>query len=231
MRLLGRGNSDDPYERFAAAFEADSERGITGEWTDADTEQLFGASSPLYSRYLTTRAAPSYDSGLWRLLLPGGSPDLRTFNGPEGWISDWPELGGLATFGYDWLGRLYVIDTDGTWTGVGTVLRFSPASGDVESATSTATGLDEYLFRLLPKRKAQWLDAAYFADWLRSGGRALRSTECVSYVVPLVLGGTDDIPNLELSDLMTYLSASGQIHEQLRDVPEGTVIERVTLDG
>jgi hypothetical protein len=45
--------------------------------------------------------------------------------------------------------------------------------------------------------------------------------------VPLLLGGEDDLPNLEAVDLLTYLSVSGQVVAQVGGLPDGTAIDRI----
>ena len=223
--------SEQTGDAFVAAFGADTDTSAaSSDWADGNTHKVFGASSPRYSTFLGTEARASYDNGLWRLLLPGGSPELSEFNGPTGWTSDWPEMVGLTAFGYDWLGRLYVVDRAGAWTKQGAVVRFSPATGDVEEATAKPSSLDEYLFELLPRHKRDWLSADYFDDWREGRGRPLKTTECVGYTVPLLLGGVDDVPNLEIIDLMVHLSASGQIFRQAMDLDDDTTINRVKFE-
>jgi hypothetical protein len=199
-------------------------------WSEHDTQRLLGAVNPRYSAYLADAASASYDRGLFRVLLPGGVPDLVAFNAAEGWTAEWPEFRGLRAFAYDWLGRLYVADADGSWTKPGSVVRFTPALGEVETPTAKAISVDAFLFEALPKNRRDWLSADYFDDWLATGGSAPSPTECISYKVPLALGGDDDLPNLEVSDMAVYLSLSGQVHRQVAGLPEGTPIDSIALD-
>ncbi len=202
----------------------------SGEWSESDTEAIFGTPSPRYSGWIARSAHASYDKGLLRVLLPGGRPDLTTFNRPDGWTAAWPGMGGLSVFAYDWLGRLHAIDAGGNWSRPGSVVRFSPGTGDIESPTRKPSTLDEYLLDLLPKNARDWLSADYFEDWLAAGGRPLNPTECAGYRIPLILGGEDDVPNLEIADLDVYLSFMGQIVTQTAHLPEGTVVDGVRFE-
>jgi hypothetical protein len=227
------GRSPDPQpdiSSFAKVFQPDGqlERAST-LWGESDTEAMFGAPSPLYAQFIGGPARASYDQGLLRVLLPGAAPDLIAINRPDGWTAAWPDMTGLMTFAYDWLGRLHAVDTRGAWSTAGTVVRFSPGTGEVESATDKPSKLDAYLFDILPKNSRDWLSADYFEDWLAAGGRPLKPTEAVGYKIPLILGGEDDVPNLETTDFEVYLSLSGQLHSQTADLPEGTRIDAVRL--
>lgn len=230
---LGRPDRRDPdsdVRRFAAAFPPDAEAATSRRpWGPAETEALFRTANPRYTDFIARSAVASYGKGILRVLLPGGVPDLVTVNGANGWTSEWPGLTGLAPFAYDWLGRLHMVDTRGSWIKAGSVVRFSPGTGDVEAATPKPCGLDEYLMDLLPRNARDWLSADYFDDWLAAGGRPLGPTECAAYIVPLTLGGEDDVPNLAVSDVEVYLSLAAQIHRQTADMPDGARIDGVSF--
>lgn len=42
-----------------------------------------------------------------------------------------------------------------------------------------------------------------------------------SFITPLCLGGEDSVDNLEASDPVVTVSLLGQIHDRIRDLPEG----------
>jgi len=48
--------------------------------------------------------------------------------------------------------------------------------------------------------------------------------EVYDFAVPPILGGEQVVTNVDVIDFITALGISGQIHEQLRDVPPGTPI-------
>lgn len=65
---------------------------------------------------------------------------------------------------------------------------------------------------------------------LRDAGIELELNQVYSHQQPLVLGGSDELENYETSDVSIYLSILGQIHEQVKDLPEGTVISDVEIE-
>ena len=50
--------------------------------------------------------------------------------------------------------------------------------------------------------------------------------ECLSFKLPPVLGGKIDPDNIEISDIAVHFSLAGQIHQQVKDLPHGTKIDR-----
>jgi hypothetical protein len=184
------------------------------------------ASSPRFVEFLTRSVYPSYERGVLRLFLPGGRPDIGSANALDGWIRDWPDAVGLWAFAYDWLGRVFLADPAGVWTEAGGVVRLVPGSGDIEVPDDPALTVDRFLFDILPSEWRDWLSADYFDDWRRSG-HGLDPTQCIGYRVPLLLGGEDDLPNLEAVNLLTYLSVSGQVVAQVGGLPDGTAIDRI----
>lgn len=60
----------------------------------------------------------------------------------------------------------------------------------------------------------------------------LSAGECYDFKLPPVLGGTVDIENIHAINFVVKLHVAGQLHEQLRNVPEGTRISGFTFqDG
>lgn len=100
-------------EAFDTAFRPDAARTATAPWDERQTQRLFGSGSALLTEFFASHASPEYNGGLLRLALPGGSPDLDAWNGPDGWKVDWPGARSLAAFAYDWLGRIYAVDGAG----------------------------------------------------------------------------------------------------------------------
>jgi hypothetical protein len=81
-----------------------------------------------------------------------------------------------------------------------------------------------------PENLSEW----YMADFaLLCWERGLRPTagQCLSFKIPPVLSGPIKFENIEVCDLMVHESIMGQIHRGVKDLPEGTVIDRFTVDG
>jgi hypothetical protein len=66
---------------------------------------------------------------------------------------------------------------------------------------------------------------------LRKAGMTLGPQQVYSHQRPLMLGGTEDDDNVEVTDVSVHLSLHGQIHEQIKDLPEGTPISDIKIEG
>lgn len=84
--------------------------------------------------------------------------------------------------------------------------------------------------RTKPENLDQWFMAGLallcWENGLRPG-----PGQCLSFKIPPVLSGPLEFDNIEVSDLMVHESLSGQIHRGVRDLPDGTQIERFVVDG
>ena len=58
----------------------------------------------------------------------------------------------------------------------------------------------------------------------RKAGLTLEPTQVYSHKQLLVLGGADDLENVETTDVSVHVSIHGQIHFQVKDLPNGTPI-------
>ncbi len=65
---------------------------------------------------------------------------------------------------------------------------------------------------------------------LRKAGKLLGPTEVYAHQRPLVLGGIDEIENLEPTFAAVAISLHGQIHRQVKDLPEGTPISGIEIE-
>lgn len=64
---------------------------------------------------------------------------------------------------------------------------------------------------------------------LRNGGKVLSPGQVYSYIQPPVLGGAYSTENLEPTDVSVHFSLLGQIHRQVKDLPDGTPIESIQI--
>jgi len=65
---------------------------------------------------------------------------------------------------------------------------------------------------------------------LRKAGITLKPGEVYSYSHPLALGGEDTNENVAPTHVSVHLSLYGQIHRQIKDLPEGTSISDFRLE-
>jgi len=64
---------------------------------------------------------------------------------------------------------------------------------------------------------------------LRNSGKTLAPGQIYSYIQPPVLGGKYSTDNMEPTDVSVHFSILGQVHEQVKDLPEGTPISSIKL--
>lgn len=98
----------------------------------------------------------------------------------------------------------------------GKLTREWQSGAELEAALNTPDGQDTYLMAGL----------ASVAD---SIGLRPGADQVLSFVVPPVLGGAVHPDNLEVSDMVVTVDVYGQIHEQTRDLPDGTSIDGFTI--
>jgi hypothetical protein len=63
----------------------------------------------------------------------------------------------------------------------------------------------------------------------RKAGMMLQPNHVYSHKQLLVLGGSDDIDNVETTDASVHISIHGQVHQQVKDLPEGTPISEIKI--
>jgi hypothetical protein len=104
---------------------------------------------------------------------------------------------------------------------------------DTVAATLSKIAPSQQAF-LAERAKQENLDHWFMADlamlcWER--GLQPGPGQCLSFTIPPVLGGPLDVDNVEVCDLMVHESVLAQIHRGVRDLPEGTKIDRLVVDG
>lgn len=65
---------------------------------------------------------------------------------------------------------------------------------------------------------------------LRNAGKNLEPQKVYSHKQPLVLGGNDDSDNVEVTDVGVHVSIHGQIHQQVKDLPDETPISDIKIE-
>lgn len=145
-----------------------------------------------------------------------------TTHAPDDLLSGWSWLLGEA---YEIvlissLGDLFLADAAG---------RIHWLDAGAGQLTEIAGSLDEFnLLRQQTVHATEWFIPELVGDLLQGGAR-LAPGECFSYKVPPVLGGQMEPSNFEPADLSVHFGILGQIHEQVKDLPEGTPIGEIKL--
>ena len=159
------------------------------------------------SSFLKLTYGKSYLEGLYRFF-------------EEEKVSYWNEIvescfpeyeGAITVMSYDWMGRIFAIEKASQ-----KVILFEIGSGDVYD---TDADVLEFHDDLIAEHPEECLVSELFADWRSANNNiSLKAADCVSYKVPLMLGGGDDFENLDLCDMDVYW-------EILKPVILGTDVE------
>ncbi len=103
-----------------------------------------------------------------------------------------------------------------------TVHRLDLEGGELEKIATSRDALAEAI-EAGPNANL-WLRANEI-DRATTAGRPLEAGECYGYRQPLVLGGRPDGENLCIRTVAEYISFLGQMHAQIRDLPDGAEVD------
>lgn len=165
----------------------------------------------------------SFNRGLYRVLdiadiLPYTARISTVFPNYEGRI---------CPFAYDWLNRIYSVDISQTANTQPMLHLFSHLTDEVfELPFEIATFHNE----VLTNRESQVLDSDMFDNFLASARKkAISRSQCVAMRVPLFLGGTYCVENMEIIDSKIDWEITAQLLNETRTLQSGTVISSVSL--
>jgi hypothetical protein len=94
-----------------------------------------------------------------------------------------------------------------------------PVADDGESFQSLLRDNQFVTDHMFPSRIVQF----------RKAGMMLQPGQVYSHKQLLVLGGDDDIGNVEATDVSVHVSIHGQVHRQVKDLPDGTPISEIKI--
>ncbi len=185
------------FPKFEAAFRRDIS-GPTG-----DSKPIRSSDAQL-TELLTRFGGASFNQGQYRVI------DVHTFALARTFVKEaFPDSARRGTpFAYDWLGRVFALDTARKEDGHFGVLMLEPGTGE---ALEIPANLITFHERDLIESGDAVLASSFHQNWIESGGAAPGLRQCIGYKVPLFLNGVDDATNLELSDLDVYWSISAQL--------------------
>ena len=213
-------------DSFRRAYAPDPQTSAASGWSSEETRALLGSEPKDFTEFVARVARDSFENGLFRCLLPQGRPSLVDWNRPDGWRADWADLPRLVVWATDWLGRLWCFDLEHKVKGEPSIVRVETGMGTVSDWDMK---FNDFVGRELVEGREDLFSEEYYRDWLAGGGAVPRPDQCVGYHIPPFLGGEDDLPNLEIGDLMVYVSLTGQLGAQTAGLAHGTEIDRVTL--
>jgi len=191
------------FERFRENFELDDKTrigptGVPSKSSAADLPAL-----------LQAFGGCSFQNGLYRIILPD---DVSLWR--ERLTLGFPDYATRATpFGFDWLGRVFALDSQRIIDGQDAVLMFEPGTGEVLEIPGNLASFHKD--ELVDEADAA-LAASFYKSWRMAGGAAPNYDECIGYMTPLFLGGADEFENLEVTDLDVYWHVHGQLILRVR---------------
>ncbi|HSV40775.1 MAG TPA: hypothetical protein VLI04_18585 [Nocardioidaceae bacterium] len=136
----------------------------------------------------------------------------------ESW--QWIGLEGLDPWFSTAFGDVFLIGDDGVyWLDIcsGELTRPFSSAEDAQRVLATDDGLDEYLLAGLVFAAAET-------------GLTATGSDILDFKVPPVLGGDFDVPNLQVTDFEVAVHLAGQLHEQIKDLPDGAEISGFSFD-
>jgi hypothetical protein len=179
---------------------------------------------PEYGEFLSRMSGATFGGGLYRIM---NAEEAVRWNEVVQRNSDLESTRLVECFGYDWLGRIFALDSTRIEEGCNLVIMLEPGSGDIYRLP---VGLAQFHRQLDDE---DFADAAlatlFWGEWQKTNAGGLARKKCVGYSVPLFLGGEDSIDNLEVIDMEVYWELLAQMRRQIDDLPEGTKIRSVTL--
>jgi hypothetical protein len=139
--------------------------------------------------------------------------------GLESW--QWASVGTKTPLFTSPFGDVFFRAEDGFWwldTLRGSLTRAWANADTLKADLATASGQDRYLLAGL----------AFEAE---RQGLIPAASQVYGFKTPPALGGALDIGNVEPTDFVVSLNLAGQIHEQIRNLPPGTRISGLTING
>lgn len=125
----------------------------------------------------------------------------------------------IECFAFDWLGRMFALDSKRSVNGEPGVLMLEPGTG--QALEIPATFLSFHCEELIEYADAALAKTAY-EQWRKENPAPLAHTECAGYKVPLFLGGEDTVSNMERVDMEVYWELCTQLLKQTRSLPDGS---------
>ena len=118
-------------------------------------------------------------------------------------------------------GDIFFSADDGIWfldTLEGNLSRVCDTREELAAILQTEDGEDHYLF-------------AGFVERAQREGLCLGDGECYDFKVNPMIGGKIEYENIESRNFVVAVSIAGQLHEQTRNMPDGTSITGFTIEG
>jgi hypothetical protein len=214
-QALSASDFDQLEETFLAKYRPD----VPVARISVKSDFLYGTAGA--ADLFTICNGASFEGGLYRLHAVEEVPSWTAI--ASGAFAQFS--GNIESFAYDWLGRLFALDSRRLVDGQLGVVMLEPGTG--QALEIPANFLTFHCNELIEFADAALAREAYM-EWRRNDARPLKSAECVGYRVPLFLGGADTVDNMERTDMKVYWEICTQLLNQTRQLPYGTPIKKLS---
>jgi hypothetical protein len=139
--------------------------------------------------------------------------------GLEAW--DWIDFSGKEPFITTCFGDVFFESNDGVYfldTLGGTLEKVASSKEELQDILNTEEGQDHFLM-------------AGLALAAQESGLNIGEGGCLDFKVNPAVGGPLTVENLDVMSFAISLDIAGQIIKQIKDLPPGTKIDKVTIDG
>lgn len=116
--------------------------------------------------------------------------------------------GYILAIGQDWLGYLYCADFSRLIDGKPKIIVFDINTRDI---MDTANSIEKFHTVLAIDEVESSFNLELYNQWKEHHKPIQKPGRCVGYRIPLALGGSDDIENMEEADTEVYWSITGHI--------------------
>ncbi len=165
----------------------------------------------------------TFDDGLYRVFQSGEIQGVT-----EVIKEAFPEFDNrLVPFGFDWLGRVFASDKERVVDGHSQVMMIEFGAGEAMQIPCSSIEFHE---SELINFADDALSKPFFDQWKASHLGTVPYSKCVGYRVPLFLGGSDTIENLEVSDRSVYWHVCGQLRVQAKAMRSGQKFGKVEFE-
>ncbi|MDK2767624.1 MAG: DUF1851 domain-containing protein [Sphingomonas sp.] len=162
------------------------------------------------------------------LISIGGPPELAhlfidipavdILRGLDGWR--WVGLSGLTAIAVSAFGEVFFRDDVGAIHQIDTIEgKLSKVAASLPDLTATLQDADA--------RDSLLLGGLVIGA--RNRGLLLEPGECYDFKLAPIIGGKMDVSDMEKLSFVVKLHIAGQLHEQVKDLPPGTPIGKVTI--
>lgn len=204
------------FDRFKNAFHCTDDRSC------GDASQIEGSAASSVSAVVSELGGQSFDNGLYRVLRAD-----EVHEATNAAKLAFPELAQrVLVFGYDWLGRQFAADSGRLLAGTPQVLMLEVGAGEAMQISGSPIAFHD---EVVVDHPNEALAKPFFQQWQAATTATIKHDQCVGYKVPLFLGGSDTVDNLEIYDLSVYWHICAQLRNKAMTLKEGQTIAEVDI--